>query len=63
MRQKKCKQPRDERFERLLATITGLGFRANESRAVLKRIRSGSEGLQWGGPLEAIVRRAVQLLS
>jgi hypothetical protein len=63
LRQRKCERARDERFERLLAMLTGLGFRAKESRAVLERIRNGDEGVDWGGAIEPIVRRAVQMLS
>jgi hypothetical protein len=63
LRRRKLERARDERFEKLLAMLTGLGFRAGESRAVLERIRSGSEAVDWAGPLEAIVRRAVQMLS
>jgi hypothetical protein len=62
-RQRKLERARDERFERLLAMLTGLGFRAKESREALERIRSGSEGVEWSGPIEPIVRRAVQMLS
>jgi hypothetical protein len=62
LRQQKSKRPPDERFERLLGALTGLGFRPKESREALERIRSGSE-VEWGGPIEVIVRRAVQMLS
>jgi hypothetical protein len=62
LRQRKCTRARGERFERLLSALTGLGFRAKESREALERIRSGNE-VEWGGPIEAIVRRAVQMLS
>jgi hypothetical protein len=62
-RQRKLERARDERFERLLAMLTGLGFRAKQSSEALERIHSGSEGVDWSGPIEAIVRRAVQMLS
>jgi hypothetical protein len=41
------KYEHDERFERLLAMLTGLGFRSKQSREALERIRSGSEGVDW----------------
>jgi hypothetical protein len=61
LRRRKCE--RDERFERLLGALTGLGFRAKESRETLERIRSGSEEVEWSGPIEPIVRLAVRMLS
>jgi hypothetical protein len=53
----------DERRDDLLRGLTGLGFRPQETRAALEKLRSGKGPVPWHAPLEQVLRAATQMLT
>ena len=53
----------DERGDKLIRGLTGLGFTRAQVHRTLKALRSGRGPVPWSSPLEDLLRAAVQMLA
>ncbi len=62
-RQRKSRSAPDEKYDKLLGALTGMGFRPKPTRAALDLMQSGKSRVAWSAPLDQLIREAAQLLT